>query len=203
MARGKLLPFRRQAAPPAPLESETLSDEALLAACAVGDGAALGLLFDRHARAVFRFLSRLLPGQPSDVEDLAQLTFLEAWRAASGFGGRGSGRSFLLGIAANLVRHHVRGQVRRRRAMSTLADEPTTFDQRPDVLVERDELLDRLQRALALLPHPLRVVYVMCEIEEVPGVEAARALGLRQGTLWRRLHLARRALRDAIEGRTP
>jgi RNA polymerase sigma-70 factor (ECF subfamily) len=43
------------------------------------------------------------------------------------------------------------------------------------------------------------VVYLMCDVEEIPGVEVARTLGLREGTLWRRLHDARRALRASLE----
>jgi len=57
-----------------------------------------------------------------------------------------------------------------------------------------------LAAALDRLPHDLRTVYVLCDLEDLPGVEAARVLGLRDGTLWRRLHEARRALREAIEG---
>ena len=49
----------------------------------------------------------------------------------------------------------------------------------------------------------LREVFVMCDLEEVPGAEAATALGLREGTLWWRLSEARKALRKALEGMTP
>ncbi len=49
------------------------------------------------------------------------------------------------------------------------------------------------------LPLPLRIAFVMCDIEEVPCAEAARALGLRQGTVWKRLHRARKILGSALE----
>jgi hypothetical protein len=70
----------------------------------------------------------------------------------------------------------------------------------PDEVALRSQQAHRLAAALDELPHDLRVVYVLCELEDMPGVEAARALDVRPGTLWRRLHEARRALRDAIEG---
>ena len=38
----------------------------------------------------------------------------------------------------------------------------------------------------------------MCELEETPGKDAAEALGVPEGTLWRRLHEAREALRRAM-----
>ena len=40
----------------------------------------------------------------------------------------------------------------------------------------------------------------MCDVEEIPGVEVAEVLGVPEGTLWRRLHQARRALRAALDG---
>ena len=62
---------------------------------------------------------------------------------------------------------------------------------------------DRIAAALDRLPHDLRTAYVMCDLEDIPGVEAARILEIRPGTMWRRLHDARRALREAIEGDRP
>jgi RNA polymerase sigma-70 factor (ECF subfamily) len=194
-AGGQLVPLRRRDEQRAAVSD--LSDEALLAACGIGDSAALGALFDRHHDAVYRLLSRLLRTEPAEIDDLVQLTFLEAWRAAKKYRGRGAVRSYLLGIAANTVRHHIRGAARRRAA---LADVPTPAPAgTPDADAMRAQQVQRLAAALDELPHDLRAAYVLCELEEVPGVDAARALGIRAGTLWRRLHEARRALRDAID----
>jgi RNA polymerase sigma-70 factor (ECF subfamily) len=56
----------------------------------------------------------------------------------------------------------------------------------------------RLELSIAALPHELRTAFVMCELEDISGVEAARVLNWRPGTLWRRLHEARQALRRMI-----
>ncbi|HSK01907.1 MAG TPA: RNA polymerase sigma factor [Kofleriaceae bacterium] len=174
-----------------------ISDEALLAACGVGDPAALGALFDRHHEAVYRLISRLLRTEPVEIDDLVQLTFLEAWRCAKKYGGRGAVKSYLFGIAANTVRHHVRGAARRRAVLAGVpAPAPSGA---PDAAAIRAQQVHRLAAALEQLPHDLRAAYVLCDLEDVPGVEAARVLGVRAGTLWRRLHEARRALRAAIE----
>lgn len=199
MSRGQIVPLRR--APEARATSPELSDEALLAACGVGDTAALGQLFDRHHEAVYRLISRLLRTEPAEIDDLVQQTFLEVWRSAKKFGGKGAVRSWLFGIAANTVRHHIRGAVRRRAALAEVPPPPNTST--PHDAALRAQQVHRLAVALEALPDTLRVVYVMCDLEEVPGVEAARVLGLRAGTLGRRLHEARRALREAIEGGTP
>ncbi len=143
-------------------------------------------------------ISRLLRSEPGAVDDLVQTTFMEVWRAAKKYDARGSVRSFVFGIAANTVRHHVRGAKRRRDAIAALPEPPPS--RAPDATAIRNQQLDRLATALAALPHDLRVAYVMCDLEDIPGVEAARALDVRAGTLWRRLHEARRALREAIGG---
>lgn len=199
--RGKRSTVEEPARPAQPIEE--LSDEALVAACATGDTAALAGLFDRHHAMVFRFVSRIASACASDVEDLAQSTFLEMWRSSGRFRQSGSARSWILGIAANLVKHYVRGEVRRRSAMADLAEQPEPRTGRPDELAARSELIGRLACALDELPHDLRVAFVLCDVEEVPGVEAARALGVRQGTMWRRLHDARKRLRDMMVSGRP
>lgn len=193
--QGQVVPLRRLDERRAALSD--ISDEALLAACGVGDTAALGALYDRHHDAVYRLISRLLRGDRAELDDLVQTTFLEAWRSAKRFDGRGAVRSYLLGIAANAVRHHIRGAMRRRTAIGSVPPPPAAG--LPDAAAIRTQQLGRLAAALDELPHDLRAVYVLCELEEVPGVEAARVLGVRAGTLWRRLHEARRALREAID----
>ena len=192
---GQVVPLRRVEERRTALSD--ISDESLLVACGIGDSAALGALFDRHHDAVHRLLSRLLRSEPDEIDDLVQLTFLEVWRSAKRYSGRGVVRSYLLGIAANVVRHHVRGAARRRAA---LADAPPPASSgTPDAAAMRAQQVQRLALALERLPLDLRAAYVLCDLEDVPGVEAARVLGIRAGTLWRRLHEARRALREAIE----
>jgi RNA polymerase sigma-70 factor (ECF subfamily) len=179
-----------------------MSDEALLAACAVGESAALGALFDRHNQPVFRFVSRISCGPASDVEDLVQCTFIEVWRSAAKFRRSGSGRSWIFGIAANLTRTYVRSEVRRRKAMDGLEQRPDAAVQTgtaPDEKAAQREMIEELGRAVGELRYDERVAFVLCDLEEMPGVEAARVLGVRKGTLWRRLHDARKKLRVQLE----
>lgn len=193
--RGQVVPLR----PERRVAISEISDEALLAACGVGDSAALGALFDRHHVAVHRLISRLLRSEASEVDDLVQTTFMEAWRSAKRYSGGGAVKSWLYGIAANLVRHHVRGAKRRRDAYARVP-EPADVPAGPRDRAVRAQQLDRLAAALAKLPHELRAAYVLCDLEDVPGVDAAKILDCRPGTLWRRLHDARRELRAAIDG---
>jgi RNA polymerase sigma-70 factor (ECF subfamily) len=179
--------------------SEHLSEEALVAACAVGDSAALAALFDRLHPQLFRFVSRLIGSDGADVDDLVQATFLQVWRCAPTFRGNSAARTWILGVAANVGRRYVRSEGRRANATARLALSPSLRAADASEAAERRELVARVSRALERLPHPLREAFLLCDVEELSGVEAARALDVRPGTLWRRLHEARQCLRSALE----
>jgi len=193
---GKLLPLRRVTG-----QVAELSDEALLAACATGDTAALGALFDRFNVAVYRFLSRLPTTDEAARDDLVQATFLEVRRTAGSFRGGSAVKTWLLGVAANVARHQLRGERRRRvhqaKYLEGLAGAAATT---PDATIDRRRLMAQIAEALARLPHDQQVAFAMCDLEQLPGVEVARSLGIPEGTLWRRLHHARKAMRAALAG---
>ena len=193
---GKLLPLRRVTGAVA-----ELSDEALLAGCATGDTAALGALFDRFHVAVYRFLSRLPTTDEAARDDLVQATFLEVRRTAGKFRGGSAVKTWLLGVAANVARHQLRGERRRRvhqaKYLEVLAGAPAAA---PDAAIDRQRLMAQIAGALAQLPHDQQVAFAMCDLEQLPGVDVARALGIPEGTLWRRVFHARKALREALGG---
>lgn len=191
---GKLVALRRVEG----LPSE-MSDEGLLAACALGDRAALGALYDRFTPHVWRFLSRLTGDPHTDLEDMVQATFVAIHRTASSFRGTASVRTWVFAVASNIARRHIRDEVRRRSALQRLAKIPPVPAGRPDESVEQQQMLQRMREALSALPHDLRVSLVMCDLEGIAGREAAAALGIPQGTLYRRVHEARLALRALVE----
>jgi RNA polymerase sigma-70 factor, ECF subfamily len=187
-----LIPFRR----PPPPES---TDEDLVSASASGDSGALEALFGRHGARVHRTLARLRCVDRGDLEDLVQATFVEVQRSARRFDGRSGVPTWIVGIAMNLVRHYVRGEKRRRVAMSVLASvSPPPEGKRPDERAAQRELIARLQAAFDELPVELRIVFTLCDLEGMRGVDVARALALPEGTVWRRLHEARLFLRGEL-----
>lgn len=181
------------------LSEATESDEALLAACVRREQAALQKLFARHRDAVHRVLARVLGAASPHLEDALQLTFLTAWRRADSYAGTATVRSWLFGIASNVALNYARSEQRRLRFLDRFAvrfrAEPPRID---DVVAER-ELVARVLDRLATLPADLRVAFVLCDLEGLSGVEAASVVGVRQGTMWSRLHHARRRLRAALE----
>ena len=178
----------------------TLSDIRLVAAVAAGDADALGTLFERHNRSVYRFLARMAPLDRGCFDDLVQNTFLAAREGAGRFRGKSEVKSWLLAIAANVLKNHIRGEIRRRRAMDRMKSMPCdTAAPSPETTFEAEVAMRHVVRALDDMSHKLKVVFVMCDLEGIPGTEAARCLNLREGTVWRRLHDARHQLRRAIE----
>lgn len=192
MSNGTLLPFRRLHG-----TAEELSDRALVAAIAEGDQAALGALYDRFQRDIYRFIAHLIRGD-SLVDDFVQNTFLEAHRSAPRFRGDSAVKTWLFGIAANLVRQHRRTEQRREKASVSLASLPNAPAPSPSEALTIEQQRHLLAAAIVMLTPALREIYVLCVIEEMPGKEAAAALGIREASVWRRLTDAREALRTAI-----
>jgi RNA polymerase sigma factor (sigma-70 family) len=188
----RLLPFRRG-------NYCDRLDTTLLSECARGDSGALEELFQRHGDRVHRILSRLRGVDAADLEDLVQTTFFEVHRSARRFDGRAAVETWIVGIAINVMRHHVRGEIRRRTALTKMAGEPSP--QRPaspyECSANRQDMA-RLQEAFERLPRDLKVTFTLCDLEGMRGVEVARALNLPEGTVWRRLHDARNRLKGEL-----
>ncbi|MFO0723699.1 MAG: RNA polymerase sigma factor [Myxococcota bacterium] len=189
----KILPFR---APE--VDRAELSDEALLAACALQDQAALAVLWRRHKQPVYRFVCRLVGASSGNVDDVVQQVFLAVWKNADGYRAQSTVRAWIFGIAANLAWRHRRSAFRRATAFERLSHWIQKSEPSPHGKVMSKEMLEKVGEAIAQLPHDLRVAYVMCEIEEIPGVDAAKALGVRPGTIWRRVHEAKKYLYEVI-----
>lgn len=188
MKKGQLVQLRPEA------RVEEMSDAGLVAACAAADRTARALLFERHVDALHRFVARMRASDADVVDDLVQITFVRAFQSAARFRGT-SARSWLYGIAANVVREHARKEIRRKRALSVVAEDLPRTTQVRDAA-----LLARLPDAIAALPHELRAAFAIVDLEGEKGCDAAAALGIPEGTLWRRLFLARTALRKALAG---
>jgi RNA polymerase sigma-70 factor (ECF subfamily) len=170
VSEAKLLPFKRIRG-----DAEELSDRALVSALAQGDQAALGALYDRFHADVYRFVARM---SRSDVaDDLAQQTFLEAYRSAPRFRGESAVKTWLFGIAVNQVRHFFRSEQRRANANANLAAMPTRRAPSVNETITIEQQRRWIAAAVEKLSPGLREVYVLCVVEEVPGKEAAEILG--------------------------
>ena len=159
-----------------------------------GDVGALGELYDRHATALLGFATRCTGAQ--DAEDLVQATFVRAARSAGTFDGRTtSARSWLFGITAHLVQE-------RRRSFARLARALLRFDVSAVTgasTSHQDEERNDLRKGLDRLTESKRVVLLLAEVEGFTCEEIASMLAVPVGTVWTRLHHARREMRAFYE----
>lgn len=158
---------------------------------------ALGEVYDAHHTHVRAFARRLI-GDDAAAEDLLQETFLTLRRAVSKFRGDSALRTFLLSIAVNQARHHLRGAMRRRVAHARLETEPPPSSPNPEESMRRAQLAAALTRALDALPIEQRIAVVLCDVEERTSAEAARIVGVPEGTIRTRAFHGKRKLREAL-----
>jgi RNA polymerase sigma-70 factor (ECF subfamily) len=176
-------------------------DAELLAAIAEGDLGALGVIYDRYARDVWRVVHRVMQGS-RDVEDVVHATFLKLPDLARSFDGRASCRNWLCGIGARVALRHGRGL---RRLASMLARFGEVVERHsavdPELIASQREEVASLESALALLSPKRRAVFVLIELEGLDHTSVAEALDIPQATVRTRLFGAREALRSALEER--
>ena len=180
--------------------STVATDEVLLSAVAVGAGDALGELFVRHHLKVYRFLTRMAPLDRHHIDDLVQNTFMAASESARRFRGNASVETWLMAIAANILKQHIHKEARRRSLTGILQKNApqSVCDTTPESEVMQHKMMDQLAQGIQQMSHKLKVVFVMCDLEGIAGTEVARILNLREGTVWSRLHDARKQLREVL-----
>ena len=163
------------------------------------DPAAVGEVYDEHHRAVRAFAKRLV-GESSEAEDLVHEVFVSLPKVMKNYRGESPLRTFLIAIAINKARHHVRSAARRRRAMNSLAEQPgLAMSGDPEQDARRRQLAALLTRALDALTLEHRVAVVLCDVEERSSREAAEIIGVPEATVRTRLFYARKKLRAALE----
>jgi RNA polymerase sigma-70 factor (ECF subfamily) len=173
------------------------SDASALHALSQGHIGALGVLYDRYHSSVSSFVCRATK-DASDVEDIVHATFMTAARAAGSFDGRMSCRPWLIGIAARLVHRRKRGLMRWARALQELTVyQGDRFTDPHRELTARDDM-KRLSKALEMLTEPKRVVLLLAESSGLSSEDIAEVLQIPVGTVWTRLHHARRDLRRLL-----
>jgi RNA polymerase sigma-70 factor (ECF subfamily) len=174
-------------------------DRATLVRCTSRDPMAFRAFVVRYERPVFALLSRLLGRRP-ELEDLAQETFLRAFRAFPTFevdaGARPS--TWLLTIATRLSLDF---RKRRNRSEEPFAVAPEVPDETtPETERARRALGRAIEGAAARLSDDQRAAFVLAEYHGLSMLEIARALDVPEATAKTRLFRARDAMRAALKG---
>lgn len=174
------------------------TDLELLAAWRAGDQSLGNDLFQRHFSAVHRYFANKV-GSERDVEDLIQRTFLAVLEARERFAGNSSFKTWVLGIAHNLLCEHYRGQ-RRGGGPAIDLSEISVRDlcAGPSTLLgqRRDE--HALLEALRSLPFDAQVILELYYWERMTGPEVGELFGIPENTARSRLRKAKERLLDAL-----
>ncbi len=176
-------------------------DRATLDRARRGEPDACRALVERYERLVFALLGRMLgPTDPDRVDDLAQETFLRAFRSLKRFDPDGRARlsTWISTIATRLAID----ALRKRRAVVGLPRDiaDRAGGPRGDVAFERAELSRRIAAALDTLPPDQRAVVVLRACDGLSYAEIAERIHCSPGTVASRLARARATLRGLLGG---
>ncbi|MGI5491442.1 RNA polymerase sigma factor [Microtetraspora malaysiensis] len=176
------------------------TDVELWARAVDGDAEAFGVIFDRHARAVYNHCFRRTADW-SEAEDITSVVFLEAWRRHKELRPeRDSALPWLLGVANNVLRNRYRAKRNHRDALDRMAAMSAEPDPADDVAGRIDDER-RMRRVLATvnrLSLADQEVLSLCVWAELSYEDAAIALDVPVGTVRSRLSRARARLKKLL-----
>ena len=172
-------------------------DDAELLRRSIDDPELFEEIFDRHYTQILRY-ARQRVGH--DVgEEIAARTLVIAFDRRALFDGRfRSARPWLFGIAANLIRHHIRDERVHMAAIARLPIDPDLEDEATLDRLEADRQRPQLLKALMELTPGERDAFTLVALSDLSYAEVAKALGIAEGTVGSRVHRARRSLREAL-----
>ena len=184
-------------------DPENDRDIELMALVAAGDESAFRQLVERHQNAVVGTLARMV-GDASEAEDLAQRTFLRVWKHARRWRPDAKFTTYLFTIARNLAYNESRRRSRKKEVSSDhLQDEfgsESAADPRvePDAEVQRTEMHEEIDRAIASLPENQRAAVVLFAYESMPYEEIARVLNTSVASVKSLIFRGRTTLREKL-----
>ena len=192
----------------ATLAQSDVSELDLVKRCQAGDSEAFDELVTRYRTRVFGMIHNMVHSE-QDAWDLAQDSFLKAWKSIGRFRGQSSFYTWIYRIVMNVTidwlrKKHVKGAgaefddaIELREIDPASKTVPKT-EALPYETMEREEIRGRIDKAIAQLSPEQRAVILMKEIEGMQYHEIAEALGCSIGTVMSRLFYARKKLQNLL-----
>jgi RNA polymerase sigma-70 factor (ECF subfamily) len=158
-------------------------------------------VFDAHGDLLFRHLQRL-GVREADVSDALQDALLVIHRRLGDYDSERAIEPWLYGICVKIAAgYRRRAHVRREHSSDAIAERADDRASDPEAQFEAREAKRRLDELLDRLDSERRAVLVMFELEEMPCERIAALLGVPVGTVYSRLHAARRELEKVVRRR--
>ena len=166
-----------------------------------GDSAAFDLLVRKYQHRVVALIGRYVQDW-SECQDVAQDTFLRAYRALAGFRGDAQFSTWLHRIAVNTAKNHLVAHKRRPPGDDIDIDDAEHFESAmrlrdhdtPERELMRHEMEQTVMRAVEALPEELRVAITLREVDGLSYDEIAQRMQCPIGTVRSRIFRARDAI---------
>ncbi len=188
--------------------SGTLTDAELVRRTLDGDHEAYRALVNAYQNKVYGLAYGVIHNR-EDALDIAQETFIKAFKKLRSFRGSSSFYTWLYRITVNLAIDYAR----KKRHMVSVDYDDRLLDETPPEgaprgtrqanpleALKREELNATIMRAIMELPEEQRATVVLREIEDLSYAEIASVLGCSIGTVMSRLHYGRKKLRQKLSG---
>ena len=196
--------------PPAPASSPQDTDQMLVARAVAGDQRAYELLVIKYQRRIERLIGRMVRDVDL-VEDIAQETFIRAWRALGQFRGEAQFYTWLYRIAVNTAKKAL-ADLKRDPLVSESAlrggndeDETSSVEneltspETPETVLAAKEIAAAVNSAMEALPEELRQAVTLREIEGLSYEEIAQVMNCPIGTVRSRIFRAREAISAKVK----
>jgi RNA polymerase sigma-70 factor (ECF subfamily) len=178
--------------------NEQLTDKVLIERIQSGNKQAFNLLVMKYQNKVCQLISRYVSNQ-SDVADVAQETFIKAYRAIPNFRGESAFYTWLYRIAVNTAKNHLVAQGRRPPGTDVDADDAEYYENdnalkeiaNPENLTLSEELQQVVLEAIEALPEDLKTAITLREIDGLSYEDIASIMACPVGTVRSRIFRAR------------
>ncbi len=195
--------------PVLPAEKPADSDAMLVERTVAGDQKAFELLVIKYQRRIQRLIGRMVRDVDL-VEDIAQETFIRAYRALAQFRGEAQFYTWLYRIAVNTAKKALmdlkRNPTVSENAYKSADDDETssvenelTSSETPDAVLASKEIAEIINAAMEALPEELRQAITLREIEGLSYEEIAEAMSCPIGTVRSRIFRAREAISEKVK----
>lgn len=188
-------------------DKSSVSDEKLVRAAQKGDMASFEELVARHRDKIYARAFNMMRNE-DEATDLSQEAWVKGWQRLKQFQGDSSFVTWMTRIVINLCLDQMRKQKRHRTESIELMEEESGGVERqmpvvsvnPTEGLERGELRQRIDKALAQLSVQHRTVLILHEFEDLEYKEIARKMECSIGTVMSRLFYARRKMAHLLAG---
>ena len=189
------------------LNYSTAKDDELVKAAQQGDMAGFEELVARHRDKIYARAFSMMRNEDEAV-DLSQEAWVKGWQRLNQFQGDASFATWMTRIVINLCLDQLRRQKRiKSESIDEMNEETGGVERQMPVLnpnptegLEREELRQRIDKALAQLSYEHRTVLVLHEFEELEYKLIAKKMGCSIGTVMSRLFYARRKMASLLAG---